>query len=61
MALKKQLKEIQSELEYWENYPAQNWLGKWGKQIRIEKAKAKKKKIENEIEKRSKNGKQSKS
>lgn len=58
MALKKQLKEIQEELEYWENYQAQNWLGKWGKQIRIEKAKSKKKKIEDELIKRkAKNGK----
>ena len=58
MALKKQLKEVEDELEYWENYPAQNWLGKWGRQIRIEKTKAKKKKIEEELLKRkSKNGK----
>ena len=58
MALKKQLKEVEDELEYWENYPAQNWLGKWGRQIRIDKAKAKKKKIEEELLKRkSKNGK----
>ena len=52
MALKKQLKEIEEELEYWQNYPAQNWLGKWGRQIRIDKAKAKKKKIEDELLKR---------
>lgn len=58
MALKKELKEIEKELEYWENYPAQNWLGKWGRQIRIEKAKLKKKKIEEELLKRkSKDGK----
>ncbi len=55
MALKKKLKEIEDELEYWENYPAQNWLGKWGKQIRIDNAKSKKKKLENELNKRRKN------
>jgi hypothetical protein len=55
MALKKKLKEIEDELEYWENYPAQNWIGKWGKQIRIDNAKSKKKKLENELIKRRKN------
>jgi hypothetical protein len=52
MALKKQLKEIQKELDYWENYPAQNWIGKWGRQIRIDNAKRKKRKIEEELIKR---------
>jgi hypothetical protein len=54
MALNKKLKEIEDELEYWENYPAQNWLGKWGKQIRIDNAKTKKRKLEDDIEKQKK-------
>lgn len=57
MALRKKLKEIESELEYWENHSAQNWLGKWARQIRIEKAKAKKDKILKELkDKKDKNG-----
>jgi len=52
MPLKKELKQVNSELEYWENYSAQNWLGKLGRQLKIEKAKSKKKKIEEELTKR---------
>jgi hypothetical protein len=37
-----------SELEIWENHKASSWLGKWYRQIKIDKLKKKLEKIENE-------------
>jgi hypothetical protein len=34
-------KKIETEIKYWENYQATNWLGKWYRQIQIDKNKKK--------------------
>lgn len=34
-------KKVEEEIKYWENYPATNWLGKWYRQIQIDKNKKK--------------------
>ena len=34
-------KPIRDKIKYWENYQAQNWLGKWWKQSQIDKLKKK--------------------
>ena len=34
-------KKIEEEIKYWENYQATNWLGKWYRQIQIDKNKKK--------------------
>lgn len=34
-------KKAKKDIEYWENYQATNWLGKWYKQIQIDKNKKK--------------------
>jgi len=52
MALFKDLKELQEELEYWKNYEPVNNMGKWYVSVRIEKIKRKIKSIEKELEKR---------
>jgi hypothetical protein len=52
MALFKDLKELQEELEYWKNYEPVNNMGKWYVSVRIEKIKRKIKTIEKELEKR---------
>ena len=54
MALFKDLKELQDELEYWENYSPVNNMGKWYVSIRISKLKRKIERIEKELEKRKK-------
>ena len=54
MALFKDLKELQDELEYWQNYSPVNNMGKWYVSIRINKLKNKIERIEKEIEKRKK-------
>lgn len=35
----KKLKELKEELEYWKYYEAVNNMGKWSKQVRIDKLK----------------------
>ena len=35
MALKKQLKEVNKELQKWETMVPVNWIGKWGRSVRI--------------------------
>lgn len=34
-------KKAKKDIEYWENYQATNWLGKWYRQIQIDKNKKK--------------------
>ena len=52
MALFKDLKALQEELQYWEEYEPVNNMGKWYVSVRIEKLKRKIKAIEEELEKR---------
>jgi len=54
MALFKDLKELQDELEYWQNYEPVNNMGKWYVSIRIIKLKSKIARIEKELERRKK-------
>ena len=54
MALFKDLKELQDELEYWQNYEPVNNMGKWYVSVRISKLKNKIERIEKELEKRKK-------
>lgn len=39
MALYKRKKELQEQIVYWEKYQGVNWLGKWGRSVRLEKLK----------------------
>jgi len=52
MALFKDLKELQEELQYWKEYEPVNNMGKWYVNIRIEKLKRKIKSIEEDLERR---------
>jgi hypothetical protein len=52
MALFKDLKALQEELQYWVDYKPVNNMGKWYVSIRIDKIKRKIKAIEKELEKR---------
>ena len=52
MALFKDLKALQEELQYWKEYEPVNNMGKWYVSVRIEKIKRKIKSIEEELEKR---------
>jgi hypothetical protein len=52
MALFKDLKELQEDLQYWEEYEPVNNMGKWYVSIRIEKIKRKIKAVEEELKKR---------
>ena len=54
MALFKDLKELQEELQYWKNYEPVNNMGKWYVSIRIQKTEDKIKAIKKELEKRKK-------
>jgi hypothetical protein len=54
MALFKDLKELQEELQYWQNYEPVNNMGKWYVSVRISKLKSKIEKIEKELERRKK-------
>ena len=54
MALFKDLKELQDELEYWQNYEPVNNMGKWYVSIRIIKLKSKIERIEKELKRRKK-------
>ena len=54
MALFKDLKELQDELEYWQNYEPVNNMGKWYVSVRISKLKNKIARIEKELETRKK-------
>ena len=52
MALFKDLKALQEELQYWKEYEPVNNMGKWYVSIRIEKIKKKIKSVEEELKKR---------
>ena len=54
MALFKDLKELQEELQYWKNYEPVNNMGKWYVSVRIQKTEDKIKAIKKELEKRKK-------
>ena len=49
MALYKDLKELEEELEYWNNYEPVNNMGKWYRSIRVLKLERKIKQIEKEL------------
>jgi hypothetical protein len=52
MALFKDLKALQEELQYWKEYEPVNNMGKWYVSIRIDKIKRKIKAVEEELKKR---------
>jgi len=52
MALFKDLKELQEELRYWQEYEPVNNMGKWYVSVRIDKINNKIKAIEKELKKR---------
>jgi hypothetical protein len=52
MALFKDLKELQEELQYWKEYEPVNNMGKWYISIRIENIKRKIKAVEEELKRR---------
>ena len=54
MALFKDLKELQEELQYWKDYVPVNNMGKWYISVRISKLKSKIERIEKELERRKK-------
>ena len=49
MALHKRKKELQEQIIYWEKFQGVNWLGKWGRSVRLEKLKQKFEKIQKQI------------
>lgn len=49
MALYKRKKELQEQILYWEKYQGVNWLGKWGRSIRLKDLKQKHTKIEKQL------------
>lgn len=54
MALKKELKIIREEIQYFENHVPGSWLGKWYRKIRLEKLKTRRDEIITELERRKK-------
>jgi hypothetical protein len=49
MALYKRKKELQEQIIYWEKFQGVNWLGKWGRSIRLERLKERFAKVEKQI------------
>ena len=49
MALYKRKKELQEQILYWEKFQGVNWLGKWGRSVRLESLKQKHAKIEKQL------------
>ena len=49
MALYKRKKELQEQIIYWEKFQGVNWLGKWGRSIRLQRLKEKFAKVEKQI------------
>jgi hypothetical protein len=49
MALYKRKKELQEQIIYWEKFQGVNWLGKWGRSIRLQNLKEKHTKIEKQL------------
>ncbi len=54
MALKKELKLINEEIEYFENHIPCSWLGKWYRKVKLEGLKARRDEILVELERRKK-------
>jgi hypothetical protein len=52
MALFKDLKALQEDLQYWEEYNPVNNMGKWYVSVRIDKLKKKIQAIEDELKRR---------
>ena len=52
MALKKELKQTNAELKKWTEFKPQNWIGKWGRSVRINQLTNKKRIIEEELERK---------
>lgn len=50
MALKKQLKEVNKELEKWVTMEPVNWIGKWGRSVRVKQLTKERDSILNQIE-----------
>jgi len=50
MALKRELREVNKELQKWESMVPVNWLGKWGRSVRINQLTKKRDMILNDIE-----------
>jgi predicted transcriptional regulator len=50
MALKRQLKEVNKELEKWVTMVPVNWIGKWGRSVRITQLTKERDSILNQIE-----------
>jgi hypothetical protein len=50
MALKRELKEVNKELEKWESMVPVNWIGKWGRSVRITQLTKKRDSILKELE-----------
>ena len=51
MALYKRKKELQEQIIYWEKFQGVNWLGQWGRSVRLEVLKEKFAKVESKIAK----------
>lgn len=49
MALYKKKKDLQEQIIYWEKFQGVNWLGKWGRSIRLKDLKQKFAKIQKQI------------
>jgi hypothetical protein len=50
MALKRELKEVNKELQKWESMVPVNWIGKWGRSVRINQLTKKRDSILTQIE-----------
>ena len=58
VALFKELKEIREQILYWEKYQGVNWLGKWARQVRLERLQKRYASVDKKIQKlkKKKNG-----
>jgi len=54
MALKKELKLLNTEIECFETYVSSSWLGKWFCKVKLEKLKARREEILIELDRRKK-------
>lgn len=52
MALKKQIKEVQNQIDDLDSKPGVNWLGKWAKSIQRERLVAQRTRLEKKLESR---------
>ena len=51
VALFKELKEIREQILYWEKYDGVNWLGKWARQVRLERLQKRYASVDKKIQK----------